>query len=473
MSYKHGAYGEMLDTKTEIAFKALGTVPIYFGTAPIGQINGFDKTNKPILIESFKDAQALIGYSENFSKYTLCEAVYAHFKNAIKPIAPIVVINSLDVTSHKATAQTTKELNFVNKIARFEDEDIILSSFSIEGKVFGSDYFVSIEADGKTVIVTDIKGQFAASTPCKYNCLDLKKHTEKEIVVGITKGLPLVYQNLNLIPTVLAAPGWSDKTLVNEALLLSSQKINGHWYAWVNSDILADSNAGTIEKAIEYKKTNSRNSPRQFVCYPIASKGDRMFHMSTLVTVAMQQVDSDNEGIPYEEPSNKNIDIDGLRLLDKKSLEFDMTEANKLNAQGIVTAIFWGGKWVLWGVNTAAYEDGVPIDPKNIFSSSVRMMQYIANEFQRRNGLIVDKPMNRNLKDKILNDSGEFLDALTAQGALLGGNVLFDQKSNSESDIVMGDFVFDIKTTTTPPMKSATFKIGYTSEWQSVLFDLE
>lgn len=98
MSYKHGIYTERVSNAGSLTARAQGTIPVYIGTAPIHSATdyvegGGDKVNTPILINSFKEAEQKLGYSNEWGKFTLCEAVYAHFMNTIRPIAPIIVIN--------------------------------------------------------------------------------------------------------------------------------------------------------------------------------------------------------------------------------------------------------------------------------------------------------------------------------------------------------------------------------------------
>ena len=202
----------------------------------------------------------------------------------------------------------------------------------------------------------------------------------------------------------------------------------------------------------------------------MAKNGSRKFHLSTLATVTMQWVDYNNDNIPYETPSNKPIDITGLCLADGTDILFDQVQANDLNSKGIRTATYWGGRWVLWGPHTGEYEYGKDMDPRNKFDSSVRMLYYLVNDFQRRYGIEVDKPMNRARVDTLLNNYQEFLDSLIARGAILYGTIRFEETSNPVSDLVEGDFVFDIATTTTPPGKSLTAKIQYTSQGIEALF---
>lgn len=98
MAYKHGIYTESVPNAGSLTSRAQGTIPVYIGTAPIHDTEDFstnisEKVNKPILINSYSEAKKIIGYSDEWDKFTLCEAVYAHFMNTKRPIAPLVVIN--------------------------------------------------------------------------------------------------------------------------------------------------------------------------------------------------------------------------------------------------------------------------------------------------------------------------------------------------------------------------------------------
>ena len=97
MVYKHGRYTEDAQNAGNLLSAAVGTVPCYIGTAPIHLTEStVGKVNTPILITSYRDAVNKIGYSDDWAKFTLCEAVYAHFMNSNGAIAPIIVINMND-----------------------------------------------------------------------------------------------------------------------------------------------------------------------------------------------------------------------------------------------------------------------------------------------------------------------------------------------------------------------------------------
>lgn len=481
--YKHGAFAEIMATKDFIPSKDVGTLPVYFGTLPIHQKMNYEGlVNKPILISSFKEAQTKVGYSDHWEDFTLCEAIYAHFKNNIKPIGPIILINVLDPKVHllKARSATvkTETVTLTNGIGFIPTYKGILNTVAIDSKVLGEDFKVEYTPDGERIQLTDLKDGLGASVEVTFNEVAPATVTQAEVIGGTSSEghktgisvLDLVYQNHNMIPTLLCSPKWSKVPAVDTALKAASQKINGHWYAFVNSD-LESSTANTIDKAKTAKAETGYTSSYEAPCWPMAKNGEgKLFHLSTLATVTMQWVDYENDNVPHETPSNKPIDIIGLVLEDGTTIEYDQTQANELNSKGIRTATYWGGRWVLWGGHTGEYEYGKDMDKRNIFDCSVRMLQYIANTFQSRYGIFIDKPMNRAKVDTILNDMQEWLDALMAQGKILHGLVGFEETSNSTSDMIEGDFVFDVETTTTPPGKSLTAKICYTSKGLNVLF---
>lgn len=476
--YKHGVYSDLMATKDFVPPQGVATLPVYIGTAPVNQLSDFSNAvNKPLLILSYQDGVNKIGYNEDWMNFTLCEALYAHFKNNIQPIGPIVVINVLDPTTHKKDGTATVEMT--NGIGYVENKNIILKTVESPtvGVTIDTDFTVEYSTDGEKIIVKAITELVGASLELTFEEIDMTNVDDTTIIGGIdtdgvktgVEAIDLIYQTYNMIPTIFAAPGWTDLEDVNTALKAKSQKFNGHWYAWVNSDI--DSYVTkTIDEAKTAKDTNGFTGVMEGPCWPMGYKSARKFHISTLTTVTMQIVDFQNDNVPYETPSNKPVDVSGMCLEDGTVLEFDQTQANDLNSKGIRTLTYWGGRWILWGSHTGDYEYGKDMDKRNVFDSNIRMLYYIANTFQKRYGILVDKPMNRALVDTILNDFQEWFDNLIAQGRILLGEITFTEVDNPTSDVVEGDFDFNIETTTTPPGKSLTAKISWTTQGINVLF---
>ena len=153
MAYKHGAYGDYVESSEKIT-TANGTIPVYFGVAPVNRVkNSANYTNKPVLITSVAEAQQKLGYSDedDFSVYTLSGAIFAHFKNKVKAIGPIVCVNVLDTEAHKAADQTTGSKSAVNSLIELE-ENAIVDTIEVETKTENDDYILEIRENGKVNI---------------------------------------------------------------------------------------------------------------------------------------------------------------------------------------------------------------------------------------------------------------------------------------------------------------------------------
>lgn len=486
--YLYGAYGHIGATVAQSAVQA-GTVPVYIGLAPVNLVRGYKDAgiiNKPVKVSNLMDAQRKLGYSTDWDAFSLCEAFAAHFNNPIGNIGPIYVINVLDPDTMKTNEPTTRTLTFSGGRAEFKSDKIILDTLLLAEMTEGVDFNVSYDFAKGSVVITSanpdepLTGNITAS----YYEIDVSKAEAADIIGGIEDGvykglaaLTLLYQEHNAIPNILAAPGWSEIPAVYNALISASQKINGHWDAFVVADLpILDGTAAvdTIDKAISWKIAHGYNSERSKVYWPRAkNNAGETYHLSTLAVVEMIRADLSHGSVPMETPGNKKIGITKLYFGEtSKNMGYDQQTANELTQKGISTAVFWGGNWVLWGDHTAAYSYGADVDPRAIFDVNMRMLMYITNSFQHEWGSVIDKPMDRQLKDTILNREQEKLDGLVAIGALIGSpKVMFLETENSTSDMMNGAFRWDITATPTPPMKSATVYVAYTDAGFSVYFE--
>lgn len=488
MAYKHGAYGEITASKVTDANQA-DVVAVYIGSAPINLIRGYadlNLINMPIKVANMSDAQSKLGYSEKWEDFTLCEAFAEHFDNTVGNVGPIYVVNVLDPDTHKTAEKTTKELSFVNQRAEFESSDIILDTFAIADKAEGVDYSLEYNFAKGTVVVKLLTENADAALQCSYNTVDASKVEESDIIGQSTAegeytglhAVKLLYQYHNAVLNTLAAPGWSHIPAIYKAMVSTVQKLNGHWDGFVNADIpLVDAEGkaiNTIEKAIAWKAANGYTSEFSKVYWPMVKDGSgRVFHLSTVGQATMQRVDMSHDGVPFETPSNKEIMATAQYFgADSKSHGFDQETANSLNEKGITTACFWGGQWVLWGPHTAAFTYNGSMDARAIFDVNIRMLMYITNSFQLDHGTKIDQPMTPQEKDTILNAEKEKLDTLVGIGALIGTpSVVFLETANPVSDMMNGDFVWDINVTNTPPFKSGKSRVGYTEEGFAAFFE--
>jgi len=484
MGYKHGTYGEIGQSIARNVPQG-NTVAVYFGTAPVNLIRNYDLkniVNNPVRVRNMQDAYSNIGYSGNWGCFTLCEAFAQHFDNTVGNTGPVYVVNVLDPDVHKASVKKSSSLTVANNRIEIESDTVILDTLAVSGMAEGIDYTVSYNFAKGTVIIKFLKIPITEAE-VSYFEVDTSLITKTEIigqaVDGVYSGiqaLALLYQAENAVADILTAPGWSQIPAVYTALVAAAQNINGHWDAFVNADIPLVDDANKIDiisKAIKWKSDNGYNSEFSKVYWPKTTDGSgRLFHLSTVGTAAMMRTDIRNRNIPFESPSNEQIMATSQHFgNDSTNRGFDQQTGNLLNERGITTAVFWGGRWVLWGPHTAAFNFGGDMDARAIFDVNIRMLMFITNRFQLDHGIRIDKPMTPAEKDTILNAEQKKLDELVGIGALIGNpTVKFLESENPINDMINGDFVWDIAVTSTPPLKSATARVVYTDEGFAAFF---
>ncbi len=423
--YKYGVYGGLTASVTNTTGAGAGCA-VYVGTAPLvsTDTDRMNYVNKPVKLTNLAQAKAILGTSSDWATYTLMEVVEAHF-NSAAAVAPIWVINVKDPTS--------------------------------VSDVTASDIIGTTGSDGTPTGLQAIK---------------------------------LIYQNYGEIPTYIAAPGWSDIPTVYGAMISAAADINGHWQAFVFADLaIAETTTttptegdpvttttaiDTIAKAVTWKSTNSYTNERSKVFWPQAKTGDKIYHLSTLALAAQLRLDAENGDVPYETIANKAALGAGKQYFGANATNpgFDQHDAETLTKAGITTVVPWAGEMIFWGDHTAAFVYSGTYDDRVIFDTTVRMQLYLVNGFQSRWAPLIDEPMTRGLKDRILNAGQEVLDSLVAEGALIGEpEISWVKTADTATDIVNGIFRWQITDTPTVPLHAAICSVCYTDAGYSVLTD--
>lgn len=476
--YLHGAYGNVQAIGTKVSAKSRSAI-VYIGTAPVHlTADGAGNVNKPVLVNNMAEARKHFGYSDDWAKYTLCEAMHIHFEE--RGVGPLVLINVLDPAVHKVAEATELSLTpSGGKITIVNAESVILSSIKIGSKVAGTDYSVTYNQRKNVIVIQEIiagaLGTEAISV--SYELIDPTQVTA-DSVIGSTddEGLNLglyairnVYQMTGYIPSFLVAPGFSEIPAVHVAMHDVCQKVNGHWDVYMMTDIPIMSGEATLNltTASTWKTQNGYTRENETVSFPPVKGTDgNIYHLSVLRAAALQALLLENDGIPYRTASNTECGlIENLYLgADVTGRIFDDELINdKLNSNGIASAAFVGGRWALWGAHSADYTstDG---DSINVAETNRMMLYYLSNDFQHRRMRNVDQPMTANDIKAIVAEEQARLDALVKIGALTYGEVQLDASADARSDMMMGDFVFSFRVTTTPLAKSLTANVYWTSD---------
>lgn len=489
MSYRYGTYGTFGKSIGASAVQS-DTTAVYFGTAPVNLVKGYkgkNIVNYPVKINNLLQAQEKIGYASDYESYTIMEAVDVHFNNPLGNVGPIYVINVLDPAKHKKDEKGTQKLNFTNNTASFKSTTAVLDTVAIADKTLGKDFDVEYDYSTGTVTISGIGDtKLDGELDVNYDEVDATKVTKEDIIGGVSTdgkrtgiaALELVYNDNFEVPNILVAPGWSQIPEVYTAMTAATSKINGHWDAVAYCDIpLVDaekSAVDTIAKAEKFKTEKGYTSERAKVFWPMATMtSGKNVHISTLWTVEQMRIDAEHDAVPMETAGNKEVPVIkqyfGANAVNNG---FGQDDGSELSSKGITTVVAWGGQWILWGDHTAAYEYGATVDNRDIFDTSIRMMEHITNSFQQSHFADIDKPFTVGLRDQIVNDEQEKLDYYVSMGALIGDpTVEFSELDNTYSDVVNGVFTWNIQITPTPMAKALICKVAYTTDGFSSLYE--
>lgn len=480
--YKHGAYGVIQAVGSRVADESQGAI-VYVGTAPVHNVEGgANNVNKPIVVNNIAEARKYFGYSDEWDKYTLCEAMHVHLEN--KGVGPLVFINVLNPATHRASdAGTVSKTPENGRVTIPAAQDIILDTVVVKSgntaKVKGTDYAIAYNIEKKTITITELTaGALGTSAlTITYNTVDATAVTAAD-VIGASDGLGLntgifaiknVYQLTGYIPAYLAAPGFSSVPAVHAAMYQNSVKVNGHWdvYMFVDLPIVNGGTPLTLDTANTYKNGNGYTKENETVFFPLAQGTDgKIYHLSVLAAANFQELLLAQDGIPYKTASNTDCSlIENLYLgVSNTGRIYDDSIINeKLNKNGIASAAYVGGRWAIWGCHSADYdqENG---DQINVAETNRMMLYYISNDFQHRRTPDVDKPMTANDLQTIIAEEQTRVDALLNIGALTRGVVTLNADAQARSDIMNGDYSFLFDITTTPLAKSLTAIVNWTDE---------
>jgi phage tail sheath protein FI len=433
--------------------------------------------NVPRIYNTFEEAVAELGYSDDWDTYDICEHMDACFVEF--GMFPVIYVACNDPTAG-ATPIVPKTVTLVNGQVDTQEE-LIAWTIVVKDEAAtvtyeeGTDYLLTLSKTNTTIItrlatgtipaddsVLTLEGTNPTATPV--SAADIIGGVD--INTGKNTGLQViedVFQATARVPGVIVCPKWSSDPLVASAMEAKAESINGCFAC----TCLIDVDVAAVTKAQDvnaWKNTNNIVFPRQECLFGwpslIGSDTQKIFHFASQQGPLLQHTDTyRGGGLPYHSPSNKNLRMNALRLADGTELNMNLLDANMLNSQGVVTALNWIGGWRSWGNRTAAYPANS--DVKDMFIPVRRMFDYIGNTIVLTIWQKVDEPGNRRLIDAIVNSIQLWLDGLTNQEALLGARIEFRHDENPTTEILNGHYVFHIYVAVPTPAEWLDFRIEY------------
>ena len=485
MAFYHGVKASKQGTSVSTPVTADSGIHFIVGTAPVHAVGG--KVNEPILAYSYAEAVQAMGYSEDWKKYDICEEIYTSFK--LYQNGPIVMVNVLDPKKH-LTGESTKDTELVAGITELPFETVadtvVVKGYDGEEALTeeyekGVDYDL-IYADGVLRLERIEGGKITADTAklnIKYKAVDPGKVTKADIIGGYdvskkkSTGFELVdsvFPKYRIVPTLFLAPNFSHDSEVAAIMSAKAENINGLFVGKALIDV-DTTVAKDYTEVAEWKNKNNITQPSELLAWPMLTLGGKLYHYSTHLAGSMSATDANEDlgkGTPCESASNKSLQIDGMALADGTEVLLDLTKANYLNSQGIITALNLMGGYVSWGNESACYPANT--DVTDYFYCVSRMFGWVANSVILSVWSKVDRKLNKRLIESVVQSLNLWLNGLMAEEVILGGRIEFLEEENTETDLMAGIAHFHIYLTPPSPAKELDFVLEYDVSYLEKLF---
>ena len=456
MAYNHGV--RVLENPTSVAAPITGTagLQVVIGVAPVNLAEDpYACTNVPMLANTFAEAAAAVGYSDDFEDYNICEAIDASFR--VAGVGPIVLINVLDPTTHIKN-MAAEQFVVTGGQVTIEKKGILADQLVIthNGTTLeaDTDYIVTFDDNGYAVVtflaaLVPASGATVISVTISGKQIDPSAVTKNDIIGGVNastgeeKGLEVIRQvfpRLGMTLGLLISPGWSADANVAAAIAAKCEGINGVF----RCECIVDLDCGTTgarkyTDVQDVKEASALVSKHMDVMWPCAKIGDKIYHGSAIKAAYTAYTDAQNDDVPYISPSNIPVAISGICLEDGTEVILDEQQANIVNSYGVSTFNNFSG-WTLWGNRTAAFPGST--DPKDMWFCCRRFFSWWGNSFILTYHQRVDDPANFRLVEAVVDDENVRGNSLAAQGRCAGAYIEFREEDNTTADILNGKMQF-------------------------------
>jgi len=441
----HGIYTYEADTSVSTPAKATSGIPFVIGIAPLSSVDADKRAavNVPVLATSYAEAEACLGFSDNFVDYGISEFMLYHFKYAGQQ--PVIFLPLAETISNQSFNGDGTTKTFVITAKPDCVHNVKVSGVAVE--------ITSYDKATGTVTLKEAPASGTDNVVAEY----LTKPSAAQVAAAVDY-IDLCMPMFSIIPDLIAAPGYSDSSVVAAAMATKIAAVNGLF----KGKAVIDINAESYTAAVTAKNGGSFNSD-QILCWPKCTLGDYVFHGSTVECGRIAQTDSKNEGVPYESPSNKGVSIDGLITPGGTEVVLTWAQANVLNEAGICTFFNFMAGWTSWGNITGCYPANR--DVKDYFIPINRMFDWVANTLIKTFWVKLDNPMNRRLIDTILDSANIWLNGLVGRGYLLGARVEMLDSENPLTDLMAGILHLHVYMTPPSPAQEIDFTLEYDANY--------
>ena len=464
----HGVYVSQQATSVSTPVVAESGVPFVVGLAPVQAADKPAAPGTPVLCTSWSEAVEKLGYSDDWATYTLCEFMYSHFK--LFACQPVIFCNVLDIATAKEASAATDVAVTEHKvklpIAAINDSALVIKPAGGTGSAYvsGTDYNAYYSGEHLVVELLSTGSAYdAEQVNIAYNKVKASTVTASDIASAM-ENVELCLTLLGIVPDLLCAPGYSQQSTVAAAMTAKAGNINGLFRAKALIDIDCGASGARAYSDVLTKKNAANIADEDEIAFwPMAKLGDYKFHLSTQMAGLMAQIDTGNGGCPYESPSNKGLQCDGLCLEDGTEVNLTLAQANYLNGIGVDTALNFMSGWVALGNYTACYPSNT--DVKDYFIPVSRMFGWVGNSLVKTFWSKLDKPMTRRLIDTVLDSANIWLNGLVGMGYLLGARVEMLENENPLTNLMAGIIKLHVYMTPPSPAQEIDFVLEYDASY--------
>lgn len=470
MTYSHGITVNEKATEVVNLNQSASGLHVIIGVAPVNTAKDpYGVTNKPILCSSYDDAVDKFGFSEDYSNYNISEAISTYFN--LFNVAPVVFINVLDAKKHKKEIAET-QLTVTNKQAKLLEQGVLLDTVTVKNDssplTVNKDYILSFDDEGNVIVTLIMNESVPENIKVTASKIDPSAVKDEDIIGGydsengINKGIEVirdVYPTFSQHISLILAPGYTSKE-VTAVLQTKTEEINGIFKCETVVDI-DTSRAKKYSDCEKVKTDDAIISEHAIAVWPKATVDDVAYNMSTIIAACMLYNDIQNDDVPSMSPSNKSIPISGLCDSEGKEIILDVTQANTLNAVGIVTAINFNG-WKTWGNNTAIYP--ISTDPKDRWIACRRFFTWMENRFINEYIPKVDSSANYRIIETLVESENVFCSSLVADGKCAGAYVDYSIDENGVPDLIEGKIAIRQHLAPFTPAESITNTFDFDTE---------
>jgi hypothetical protein len=277
---------------------------------------------------------------------------------------------------------------------------------------------------------------------------------------GRRTGLQLVdtlFSQFGFTAKLIIAPGFSTIPAVATEMIAKANLKS------VRAMALIDAPVGyTVQQVINARGAGgilNYSDYRAVICYPHVKVWDTTTNTERLETLSARLAGviarTDHEKGYWWSPSNQELQgIIGIERQITASVNDPNTEANQLNAAGIVTVFNnFGTGYRVWGNRSSAFPSKT--DPLN-FINIQRTADIIAESLEYYALQWLDKPVQVAI-DGVLSGVNAFIRTLVGRGALVDGYCYFPKDKNPPSELASGHLTFAYHIMPPPPAERITF----------------